>query len=211
MTSQVKTDKNKSIFFTELALLSAILVILSFTPLGSIPLPLVKATTSHIPVIIGAVILGPEAGLILGGLFGVVSVLRSTIMPGITAFCFSPFIPVPGTDSGSFWALIVAFVPRILVGLFPALLIGWLAKRKVNSKVSYVICAAAGSLTNTVLVLALIYVFFGQAYAAALSIDPAVLIGSLLTVVATNGVGELIVAVILVPAIAIPLSKIKVK
>lgn len=71
-------------FLTKLALLTAILVVLSVTPVGSIPLPFVKATTSHIPVIVGAILLGPGSSAFLGGVFGVMSVVRSTIAPTLT-------------------------------------------------------------------------------------------------------------------------------
>jgi uncharacterized membrane protein len=79
-------------------LLSVILVILSLTPIGSIPLPIVKATTTHIFVIIGAVILGMDAGVFQGFLFGIVSVIRSTLFQTLTSFVFSPFIPLPGSS-----------------------------------------------------------------------------------------------------------------
>ena len=45
----------------------AVVILLASTPLGMIQLPVVKATTVHIPVILGAILLGPLAGSILGG------------------------------------------------------------------------------------------------------------------------------------------------
>ena len=68
-----------------LAMFSAIIVLLGITPLGLIPItPLMKATTLHIPVIIGAILLGPADGAILGGVFGImsfISILTNTIIP----------------------------------------------------------------------------------------------------------------------------------
>lgn len=55
--------KHDTRYYAQLALLTAILAVLSVTPIGSIPLPAMKATTSHIPVIVGAILLGPGAGL----------------------------------------------------------------------------------------------------------------------------------------------------
>ncbi len=201
------SKKTNTLFYTKLAMISAILVVLSVTPLGSIPLPAMKATTSHIPVIVGAILLGPKAGVFLGWLFGVMSVIRSTIMPTLTTFVFTPFLPVPGTGQGSWKALIVAFVPRILVGLVPALLFKFLKKRGIGDKFSCAICAAIGSVTNTVLVLGFIYALFGPEYAAALGQGYELLMGILLGVVFTNGIAELIIAVITVTAICIPLLK----
>ena len=61
----------------QLSLMAAIVVLLSFVPfLGYIPLVVIKATTVHIPVILGAILLGPKAGGILGGVFGITSVIN---------------------------------------------------------------------------------------------------------------------------------------
>ena len=189
-----------------LALLSAILVILGFTPIGSIPLPVVKATTTHIPVIIGSILLGLKAGVFLGTLFGAVSVIRSTLMPTLMSFAFSPFITLPGSTSGSWNALVVAFVPRILVGLVAFALFRFLQRRGTSPRLSYALCAAAGSITNTVLVMGLIGILFGQAYGAALGVTGDGLFLALLTVTLTNGIGEAIVAVFAVTAVCSAVS-----
>ena len=195
----IETNLNKAKhdtrYYAQLALLTAILVVLSVTPIGSIPLPAMKATTSHIPVIVGAILLGPGAGLFLGGVFGVMSVVRSTLAPTLTTFVFSPFLPVPGTDHGSPKALLVAFIPRLLAGLLPALL-------------SCLVCGTVGSITNTVFVLGLIYLLFGPEYAAALGSARDALLGVLMSVVLTNGVAEMIIAAIVVTAVCVPLLRI---
>ena len=103
------------------AMLSAIILLLAFTPLGLIDLPLIKATILHVPVIIGAVLLGWRKGALLGGVFGLASLVKNTIAPSALSFAFSPFIPVPGTDRGSIWALVICLIPRILTGITPAL------------------------------------------------------------------------------------------
>ena len=50
-----------------LAMLCGVLLVMGMTGIGFIPLPVIKATTMHIPVILGAVLLGPGAGAVLGG------------------------------------------------------------------------------------------------------------------------------------------------
>lgn len=199
-------NKNQNLLYlTKLAFLTAILVVLSVTPVGSIPLPSVKATTSHIPVIVGAILLGPGAGVFLGVVFGLMSVVRSTVAPTLTTFVFSPFLPVPGSDSGSLKALLVAFIPRILVGLLPGLLFSFLKKRGIGTRIACAACGAVGSAVNTVLVLLLIYLLFGAEYAAALGSSYELLIGLLMTVAFTNGVAEFVIAVVVVTAICRPL------
>lgn len=83
--------------FTLMALFAAITLIMGFTPLGYIPLPFIKMTVIHIPVILGSVLLGPQYGAGLGALFGLTSLINNTMMPAVTSFTFSPFIPLPGT------------------------------------------------------------------------------------------------------------------
>jgi uncharacterized membrane protein len=201
------TRRHDTLYYVKLAFLSAILAVLSVTPIGSIPLPAMKATTSHIPVIVGAILLGPGAGVFLGTVFGVMSVVRSTLFPTLTTFVFSPFLPVPGSDSGSIKALIVAFVPRILAGLLPALLFRFLKSKKVGNQVACTACGVVGSLVNSVLVLTFVYLLFGVEYAAALGSGYELLLGVLTGVLFTNGIAELIIAVIVVTAICCPILR----
>ena len=58
-----------------LAMLAAIIFTLAFTPLGFIRLPFISATTIHIPVIIGSILLGPKYGAVLGFCFGLTSLV----------------------------------------------------------------------------------------------------------------------------------------
>lgn len=190
------------------AMLFAIMVILGFTPLGSIPLPFMKATTTHIPVIIAAILFGTKSGVIFGIGFGFVSMIRQTIMPNITAFAFTPFIPIPGTEGFNWQGIVIAFVPRILIGLCVSYLYRSLIKTKLNQKLDLIICGLAGSIVNTVFVLGLIYILVGEAYAAAQGITTSALLSLLMATVISNGVGEAILAAVLVTAIVTAIKKI---
>ena len=105
----------KTQYMTSMALFLAIEIILVVTPLGYIPIGPLNATTMHIPVIIAGIVLGKKAGAELGFVFGLTSLIKATIQPGITSFCFSPFVTI-GTMSGNYKSLLIAFVPRILLG-----------------------------------------------------------------------------------------------
>ena len=78
-------------YMAMLAMLCGVLLVMGMTGIGFIPLPVIKATTMHIPVILGAVLLGPKAGGILGALFGMCSIWANTTTPGLLSFAFSPF------------------------------------------------------------------------------------------------------------------------
>lgn len=188
-----------------LALFSAIIVLLAFTPLGYIPLPFVKMTIIHIPVILGAILLGPRCGACLGFLFGLTSLINNTVSPVITSFTFSPFYPLPGSDKGSWLSLVVCFVPRILVGVVPwfvyRLAQRLLGDRKPGHPAALAVAGVAGALTNTILVMGLIFLLFSNAYASAKGIGTDLVLGLILTIVTTNGVPEAIGAGILVAAI----------
>ena len=181
-------------------MLMGIMIIMGFTPLGSIPLPFMKATTTHIPVIMAAILYGWKAGAIFGLGFGVVSIIRSTLMPNLTSFAFSPFVPLPGSDSGSWKALLIAFIPRVCIGLFVAASYKLLSGH-TSKKVCYAVCGVIGSITNTALVLGMIYLLLGREYAIAQGIGFDALLGLLCGVVFSNGIGEAIVAAVLTSAL----------
>ncbi|MGN1344624.1 MAG: ECF transporter S component, partial [Traorella sp.] len=77
-----------------LSLFIGIEVVLMCTPLGYIPIGAIKATTLHIPVIVISIILGVKEGAILGFVFGMSSLIMSTINPSLFSFCFSPFYSI---------------------------------------------------------------------------------------------------------------------
>ena len=92
----MKTKKHDTRWLVSVALMAAIIIVLANTPLGMIQLPVIKATTVHIPVILGAILLGPSAGAILGGVFGICSVVSNTMTPTLLSFAFSPFMSTTG-------------------------------------------------------------------------------------------------------------------
>lgn len=185
----------------QIALLAAIMIVMAFTPLGYIPLPFMNATTMHIPVIVGACLLGPKVGGVLGGLFGITSVVKATIQPNITSFVFTPFYSFSPEFSGNWMSLIVAILPRILIGVVAGLVFQELVKLIRNQTVSLAVAGVLGSMTNTIGVMGLIYLLFGEQYAAAGGTDPSLLLGVILGVVCTNGIVEAIIAGVLTAAV----------
>lgn len=115
----MKNEKTYELVLT--ALFTAIIIIMAFTPLGYIPLVVINATIIHIPVILGALFLGPKKGAFLGFVFGLTSFINNTFKAATaSAFVFSPVLAynVVGV-SGIFKSLYICFVPRILVGVVP--------------------------------------------------------------------------------------------
>ena len=189
------------------AMMAAIVVLLANTPLGLIQLPVIKATTTHIPVIIGAILLGPLAGGILGGVFGICSMISNTIAPVATSMCFSPFLSETGLV-GAVKAVWVSVGCRILIGVVAGWLWIALKKWKVNDLVALPIVGFVGSMTNTVAVMFSILFLFRAEYAAAKNIAMEAFYDFVMGVVTGTGVLEAIVALILVTVITKALLKV---
>ena len=192
----MKKSKNTK-FITLMGVLLAIEIIMAFTPLGFVPLGFTKATTMHIPVVIGAIFLGPLAGTILGGAFGILSIIINTVSPALTSFVFSPFITIGGAQ-GNIWSLVIALVPRMLIGIVAYYSYKWVSKIDKTKVIAYATAGVVGSLTNTVLVMSGIYIFFGQQYAAAKEVTFEALFGVIMGIIGVNGIPEAIVAAIIV-------------
>lgn len=205
--------KNKKTFDIVLtAFFLGIMILMSVVPfLGFIPIGPLNATILHVPVIIGSVILGPLLGAFLGTSFGVMSVINATTRPSALSFVFSPFIPIIGTSHGSWKALLVALVPRILVGIVPYYVYKFgqrFFKGKTNS-IALFLAGIAGGLTNTLLVMNLIYFLFKDSYGQIIKKGADQVYGAILAVIATQGVPEAIVAGILTAAVASILLRLR--
>ncbi|MCL2189640.1 MAG: ECF transporter S component [Defluviitaleaceae bacterium] len=184
-------------------MLIAIIFLMTFTGIGIIPLPLLRPTTLHIPVIIGALLLGPKYGAVLGFAFGLASMLFATFLPAVTSFVFSPFINLPGMDNGSWIALVVAFIPRICIGIT-----AWYAYVGASrlfhlqkKTVAWMVAGLVGALTNTVLVMHFIFFFFGETWNSVRATPSDVIYLGILSIISVNGIPEALVSALLVPAI----------
>ncbi|MBS7578068.1 MULTISPECIES: ECF transporter S component [unclassified Enterococcus] len=173
---------------TTLAILVALLFLLAFTPLGFIPIPPLNPTIMHIPVIVGGILLGPVYGGVLGGIFGLISLFRATLQGN---FIFSPLVAVPGTANGDWRAIIIALLPRILIGIVAYYVFQLFKKR---GRLACVIAGVAGSLTNTILVMNLIFFIFKEPYAVMVGKNVNVLYNAILAIILTNGVFEAVCA-----------------
>lgn len=89
-----KQKRNRMLAGT--AALSALTVIFSFTRLGMIPwFSGASITICHIPAILAAILFGLPSGLIVGGVFGVSSlILAATQGTGLDVFFVNPLVSV---------------------------------------------------------------------------------------------------------------------
>ncbi len=196
----MKKQKHDTRWMVSVALMAAIVIVLANTPLGMIQLPIIKATTVHIPVILGAILLGPSAGAILGAVFGICSLISNTMAPTLLSFAFSPFMSTTGIP-GALKAIWISVGCRILIGVAA----GWLwilfTKLNVNQMIALPIVGFTGSMVNTVTVMGSIYLLFAQQYADAREVAVSAIWGLIMGTVTASGIPEAITAAILVVAI----------
>ena len=177
----MRNKKTKNLAY--MSLFVAIEVLMVMVPfLGFIPIGPLRATTLHIPVIIAGIVLGKKQGSFVGLVFGIMSLIINTVSPTITSFVFSPFI------SGSLWSLVIAIVPRVLIGFVAGAIYELLKDR--HQIVAMVLGSFFGALTNTVLVLGGIYLIFGGQYALAIGQDFQALLPYFIGIITTNGLLE---------------------
>lgn len=198
--------KHDTRYMVSVGLMAAIVIVLANTPLGMIQLPIIKATTVHIPVIIGAILLGPMAGAILGGVFGVCSLISNTTAPTLLSFAFSPFMSTTGI-LGGIKAIWVSVGCRILIGVAA----GWLwilfKKIQLNQVVALAVTGFVGSMVNTVAVMGSIYLLFAQQYAQAKDVAVTAVWGLVMGTVTASGIPEAIAAAVIVAVVAKVLLK----
>ena len=202
--NKVKKDTR---WLTSVALMAAVVILLANTPLGMIQLPIIKATTVHIPVILGAILLGPMAGAILGAVFGVCSLISNTVTPTLLSFAFSPFMSMTGM-SGAVKAVWISVGCRMMIGIIS----GWfwilVKKCKLNHVIALPIAGFLGSMVNTVFVMGSIYVLLAREYAQARNVGVEAVFGLVMGTVTASGIPEAIAAAVLVAVIGKVLLKV---
>lgn len=201
--------KKDTRWLTSVALMAAIVILLANTPLGMIQLPVIKATTVHIPVILGAIVLGPMAGAILGGVFGICSMISNTMAPTLLSFAFSPFMSMTGLG-GAVKAVWISVGCRIMIGVITGWLWILLKKCRVNPVAALPVTGFIGSMVNTVFVMGSIYVLLAKEYASVKSVAVDAVWGLIIGTVTASGVPEAIAAAILVAVIGKVLLKFEI-
>ena len=185
---------------TILGLMTALVMIFSFTPIGSIPVGPLVITLNVIPVAIAAVTCGPVGGAIIGGVFGLFSFLQCIgvgVPSGMGAALFS---------INPFFAFVQRFIPRVLVGIIAGY------SFKITKKLSnnYVGGAVAGFMTafsNTLLFMTTLVLLFGRTDYMEKLMKGKNVIWFIITFVGVNALVEMLVATVVTAAAAAVLTK----
>ena len=139
-------------FLTQLALLSAIIILMALTPIGYIRTPFLTVTLITIPVAVGAIILGPKGGTICGLVFGLTSFYTALTAPSVMMGAFMSVNPV--------FVAILCIVPRILEGFLCGIIYKGLEKGLKNNPVKYYLAGLSCPVLNTLLFMITLVLFF---------------------------------------------------
>lgn len=188
--------RNRTLRLVLLSIFTAIIILQNIIPfLGYVPVGPFSLTLIHITVIIIAIVLGPAEGAAVGAIWGLITFIRAFTFPS------SPIAPIVFTNP------LISILPRVLIGVVAGYAYRGLRKAGLFDIGSMSAAALLGSLTNTVFVLGLIYLFYRVPYANYLEMDVTKLLPALLFVVLTNGLAEAFAACVISPAVARPLRK----
>ena len=144
----------KTLRLVMLALLTALLLLFEVTGLGYIRTPGLEFTVMQVPVIIGAIVLGPGAGAVLGTVFGLTSFwqcLSGKSLFGATLLNISPI--------GTFLTTVPT---RALMGYLCGLIFWFLWKKMRQGALAHLLASLAGAMLNTVLFMGALVLFFYQ-------------------------------------------------
>lgn len=133
----------------QLALMSSIILIMSFTPLGYFRTPGLSITFLTVPVAVGAIILGPKSGAFCGLVFGITSFILCLTSGSFLTILLS-INPI-----GVFFTCIV---PRVMTGFLCGII--FQISKKINRKTSCFVASLSCPLLNTLFFMTSLVVIF---------------------------------------------------
>ena len=153
-SSAPSSRRNRTVNLTVTAALAAMIIVMTFTPIGYLNIGVVEITFLTIPVAIGAIVCGPTCGATLGAVFGATSFIQCLGIGrpspfGMALFSINPLSTV-----------LICFVPRILAGLLAGLI--FKAFKKKNGMVSYAATALSTGVFNTLLFVTILVTCFSM-------------------------------------------------
>ncbi len=138
----MKYENNKTRTLTVTAILSALILVLAFTPLGYLKIGVLSITFLTVPVVIGAVMEGPGVGTVLGAVFGLTSFAQCFGLDPVGTLLFSvnPWL-----------TFLMCVLPRVLVGFLSGLIFRFTDKLPIRNSVAAGITCFSGAFLNTLL------------------------------------------------------------
>ncbi len=145
-------------FLAQLALLIAIQIVMRLLGLGRVPIGPLNMSFLTLPIAIGAMLMGPLTGAILGGVFGLFSLWDAISGAGGMTTIFFQYSPVS--------TVILCVGMRVLMGLCCGLIFKLVSRLDRDEKTwSYFVGALSAPLLNTIFFMGyIILVFYNTEY-----------------------------------------------
>ena len=183
-----------------MGLLTAILILFSFTPIGTIPIGPLSITLNTIPIAIGAIAMGPAGGAAMGAVFGILSFLQCIGIGvpsamGAMLFGINPFL-----------AFVQRFVPRLLDGFLVGLIFQG-TKKVCGSTAAGFVTGFFTAFLNTLFFMSALILLFGNTEYVQELIGGRNVIVFVCAFVGINAVFEMITTTVLSGAIGAALHK----
>lgn len=198
-----KSTIKKNLELAQLAMLSAIVIVMTFVPyVGYINYGALSITLIHIPVIIGACTLGIKGGGVLGSVWGISCIIKAIIAP--------PSV----LDGIIFKNPVIALIPRVIAGIMAGLVFSLISKRTEKKSIAAILAALVACVSNTALVMGGIYLLYGADYGTELgiaSVNFGGLTNYILAAFGINAVLEIVVGITIAVPISAALRKIRLK
>lgn len=191
-----RARRRKTLFLAQNAILTALIVLMAFTPIGYLPLGPVKMTFIMVPVAVGAITLGEKSGAFLGLVFGITSFIQCFGLDlfGTTLFGINPL-----------YTFIMCIVPRVLMGYLCGVIYKLVARKK--KKFALVFASFLAPVLNTTFFMSLLLLFFGESDYIIGIRNGAELLPFLVAFVGLNGVMEIVTTTIIAPPVASAVKK----
>lgn len=199
----MKTKKLNTVTMVELAVLIAVVLLMAFTPIGYIKTFGLEITLIVVPVAVGAITLGPVAGLILGTIFGITSFIQCFGMSPFGAMLLS-INPVS--------TFIVCVPTRMAMGWLTGMIFRGLKMTDLDRKVSTSIACLLGPFLNTFFFMsALCVCFYHTDYIQSMvtSVGATNVFAFIVAFVGLNGIVEALSCFVIGTAIAIALMSVQ--
>lgn len=152
-----RTKKPNVLYLTQLSLLVAVEMVMKLIGLGSVPVGPLYMSFLTVPVAVGAVIMGPMAGMILGGVFGFVSFLDAVKGASVMTSNLLAVSPLH--------TFILCFGMRVLMGLCVGLIARLFEKICRQDVIACFAASISAPLLNTLFFMGyIVLVFYHTAY-----------------------------------------------
>ena len=147
-----RSGKGGILYLTQLSLLVAVEMVMKLIGLGSVPVGPLYMSFLTVPIAVGAIIMGPMAAMVLGGVFGFVSFLDAIKGASIMTSNLLAVSPLH--------TFVLCFGTRVLMGACVGLIYQGMAKVCRNSAVNCFVTSLSAPLLNTLFFMGYIVLAF---------------------------------------------------